>query len=163
MSSTPESGEECTDEIDVAMAASDLQLLTSSACFRHGGGGGGGRATASCRGRGGGCGNGTPELLAAPQLELLGATHLCVALVVPSLSLASHVGLAICSVQVRHSTDLQCGQAATQTFAFPTGFLLLQRVHVQRPVMFANQSRLPEHLHIVGDALLVGAGAGKVG
>ena len=112
------------------MAASDLQLLTSSAVFQHGGGGGGGRATASCRGRGGDCGNGTPELVASPQRELLGATQFCVALVVPSLALASHVMLAICSVQVKHSTDLHWSQVATQTFAFPTGFLLLQRVHV---------------------------------
>ena len=83
MSSTPESGEESAFETDVATAASDLQLLTCSACFRHGGGGGrggggggGGKATASCRGCGGGCGHCTLELLAAAPLELLPATML---------------------------------------------------------------------------------------
>ena len=83
MSSTPESGEESAFETDVATAASDLQLLTCSACFWHGagggrggGGGGGGKATASCRGCGGGCGHCTLELLAAALLELLPATPL---------------------------------------------------------------------------------------
>ena len=152
MSSTPEFGEDCEDEIDVATAA---QLLTSSACFGHGdgdgggrGGGGGGGKTASCRGSGGGCGHRTLELLAAAPLELLpstqlefvGATCFCVATqellaaapmeLLPAAPLellpATQLSHAFCFMQVQHSTVWHLLQVATQVFAFQAGFSLLQ-------------------------------------